>query len=359
MVTRAQTIAVALICVACIAAGCRIAPGSTSAKAVPVHAESERVPVQATAVSAVVPPPPPPPIVPEPETPPDDPLAPRFGAGPDDRTRSVGTAQNGHLLGGERLIDSDSLRVLPWTRQRGFDRGTGDLVRLIERSAAGLASQFPGSVVHVGNLSRLGGGDIPPSVSHNSGRDADVPFLCFERLGGSREAGAFVEFDGAGIAIAPAAAAGRFEFDTARNWALVRQWLSDPQVVVQWIFVSVPLRQLLLDHALRTGEPESLRSRAARVLVQPRDSSPHADHFHLRVACPPHHKPACIDGGVATAEARAAQVDALLAMYANGSPAEQRYARELLTLPAGGDVADLPPIEGPESLPTDGTAVAP
>jgi penicillin-insensitive murein endopeptidase len=354
MATRAQTITVASMCVACIAAGCR-----TPATAVAAHAGAEIVPIQANVVSAVAPPQPPTPIARDPETPPDDPLAPRFGARTDDTTRSVGTAQNGQLLGGVRLIDADSLRVLPWTRQRGFDRGTGDLVDLIERSAAGLASQFPGSVLHVGNLSRQGGGDIPPSVSHNSGRDVDVPFLCFERLGGSSEAGAFVEFDAAGIAVAPAAAAGRFEFDTARNWALVRQWLSDPQVVVQWIFIAVPLRQLLLDHALRIGEPALLRQRAARVLVQPRDSSPHADHFHLRIACPRHHRPACIDGGVATADARAAQVDALLAMYANGSPAEQRYARELLTLPAGGELADLPPIEGPESLPADASATQP
>jgi len=126
----------------------------------------------------------------------------------------------------------------------------------------------------------------------------------------------------------------------------VRHWLSDPDVVVQWIFVSIPLRNQMLDYALRQGEPQGLRRRAAQVLVQPRDSSPHADHFHLRIACPPGDRPACIDGGGVTAQARDAQIDSLLEMYHHGSPAEQRYARELLSLPPDADLAALPPIEG-------------
>ena len=44
-------------------------------------------------------------------------------------------------------------------------------------------------------------------------------------------------------------------------------------------------------------------------------------------------------------------MDALLQMYAHGSPEEQRYARELLTLPVDGSVAELPPIEGDEGKP--------
>ncbi|MSP91205.1 MAG: hypothetical protein EXR79_05315 [Myxococcales bacterium] len=285
---------------------------------------------------------------------PDEPDNPTQAGPPDapstpDASQSVGTAQNGHLNGGVRVNDTGALRVLAWTRQRGFDHGTGALVRLLQRGARTVADAFPGTVVAVGNLSRAGGGDIPPSVSHNSGRDADVPFLAFDRLGGARVPPPFTHFDAAGVADAPPYAAGLFEFDAARNWALVKHWLTDPAVVVQWVFVAVPLRQALLDHALRAGEPELLRRRAARVLVQPRDSSPHADHFHLRIACPADDRPHCVDGGIASGEARAAQVDALLAMYEHGSPAEQRYARELLTLPADGADAELPPIEGSDA----------
>ncbi len=261
-------------------------------------------------------------------------------------SQSLGTAQNGSLQGGLPLQESASLRVLPFTRQRGFFFGTGELTGLLQRAAATVADEFPGTVLRVGNLSRECGGDIPPSVSHNSGRDADVLFYAFDRMGGERQATAFIHYDSEGIADGPAAEVGRLEFDTARNWTLVRHLLSDPSVVVQWIFVAVPLRNRLLDYALRQGEPETLRQRATRVLVQPRDSSPHADHFHVRIACPGEDRPGCIDGYHATALARAAQVDALLEMYEHGTPGEQRYARELLSLPQSGQDAELPPIEG-------------
>ena len=270
----------------------------------------------------------------------------RFGHGGGGHTHSMGTAQNGTLLDGVALRESATLRILPQTRARGFYFGTAELVDLLERSAAGVAEDFPGSRLRVANLSRHGGGDIPPSVSHNSGRDADVPFFAFDRSGSDASPANFVHFDDNGLS--DAGEVGRWEFDTARNWGLVRRWLTDPSVVVQWIFVSVPLRNRLLDYALRQREPDSLRQRAMRVLVQPRDSSPHADHFHVRIACPADDRPACIDGYGQTSRAREAQVDALLEMYTHGSPAEQRYARELLTLPADGGDAELPPIEGGE-----------
>jgi penicillin-insensitive murein endopeptidase len=261
-------------------------------------------------------------------------------------SRSIGTAQNGSLQGGQPLQEGATLRVLPQTKRNGLYYGTAELVGLLQRTAATLAQDHPGTVLRVANLSRQTGGDIGPSVSHNSGRDADVMFFAVDRWGTTDEPKNFCHFDAQGVADQPPQDAGRFEFDAARNWKMVRTWLTDPDVVVQWIFVAIPLRNQLLDYALRSGEPESLRRRAARVLVQPRDSSPHADHFHLRIACPTGDRPACIDGGGHTAHARDVQVDTLMRMYHQGSPAEQRYARELLSLPPDADAAELPPIEG-------------
>ena len=281
----------------------------------------------------------------------DEPMAyvARFGLGVRGHTHSMGTAQNGYLQGALAVTESPALRILPQTRARGFYWGTAELVQLLEKSAESVAVEYPRSALHVGNLSKESGGDIAPSHSHNSGRDADVLFFAFDRNGSDAAPTNFVHFDDNGLSDSPDP--GRWEFDTARNWALVRRWLTDPQVVVQWIFVSVPLRNQLLDYALREREPQSLRDRAIHVLVQPRDSSPHADHFHIRIACPADDRPACIDGFGQTAHAREAQVDALLQMYAHGSPEEQRYARELLTLPVDGSVAELPPIEGDEGKP--------
>lgn len=277
---------------------------------------------------------------------PDDPERAAFGAAAASSSVSIGTAQNGRLDNGVSLQDGEHLRLVGHVRKNAIHYGTWELVQMIARGGADVARDHPGSVLRIGNLSRQTGGDIGPSVSHNSGRDADVLFYAIDRLGQDGQAAPFCRFDAAGVADWPTEDAGRYEFDTARNWTLVRSWLGNVDAVVQWIFVSAPLRNLLLDHALRIGEPATLRARAARVLTQPRDSSPHADHFHVRIACPASDRPACLDGGVATGMARAAQVDALLQMYHQGSPEEQRYARELLRLPEASDLGDLPPIEG-------------
>ena len=258
---------------------------------------------------------------------------------------SVGTPQTGHLEGGRNLAEAvePTLRILAATTRRGFVWGTGELIELLIDTAKAAAAAHPGSRFAVGNLSRSGGGDIPPSVSHNSGRDADLAFFLRDAAGKPARARHYVRFDDRGVATSPASLAGRLHFDTARNWTIVRQLLSHPAVVVQWIFVSAPLRNMLLDHALRIGEPKLMQARATRVLVQPRDSSPHNDHFHVRIACPPDDRPRCIDGGGRTALARQAQVDALLEMYHRGTPAERRYARDMLSLPRGGDDLLLPP----------------
>ncbi|MEL6179218.1 MAG: HEAT repeat domain-containing protein, partial [Myxococcota bacterium] len=76
-----------------------------------------------------------------------------------------------------------------------------------------------------------------------------------------------------------------FTFDVARNWALARALLTHPTIQVQWLFISNPLKEALLEHARAQQEPEQLLARAREVLWQPTDSSPHNDHFHLRVYC--------------------------------------------------------------------------
>lgn len=261
--------------------------------------------------------------------------------------QSVGTPQSGRLTDGVDLSSQPepALRVLPATERRGYTRGTAELVTLLTDTARAVTRAFPGTQLTVGNLSRPGGGDIPQSVSHNSGRDADLALFAVDREGRPLQSAHYVVFDAHGVAVAPPDLAGVARFDEARTWAAVRHLLSHPAVVVQWIFVAAPLRNMLLDHALRIDEPELLRERARRVLVQPSDSSPHVDHLHVRIACPPDDRPACVDGAGRTALARAAQVDALLRMYHHGSPAEQRYARDLLSLPFDGAELVLPPVE--------------
>jgi penicillin-insensitive murein DD-endopeptidase len=286
----------------------------------------------------------------------------------DSPSTSIGTPQEGRLAGGVRLpVEREpGLQALANTSRRDLLWGTVELVRLlVDTSRALAASAVHGdgphalgevaaetlgdAVLHVGNLGAEGGGDIVYSHSHNSGRDADVCFFARDREGKAVALARMARFDDAGVAAWPAEVAGQLHFDTARNWQVVRHLLSHPAVVVQWIFISAPLRNMLLDHALRVGEPDVLRERARRVLVQPTDSRPHDDHFHVRIACPSDDRPMCIEGAGRTALARVAQIDALLNMYHRGTPAEQRFARDMLSLPVSGqDLVLLPSGEAHE-----------
>lgn len=259
--------------------------------------------------------------------------------------QSVGTPQTGHLNGGDDLAAKPwpGLRILLLTQRRGFTAGTSEIVALLRDVATAVATAHPGSELAIGNVSRPGGGDIAQSVSHNSGRDADIAFFATDAAGRPVKIRHMHHFNDKGVA---SGGAGKpLHFDVGRNWAVVRHLLSHPAVVVQWLFVSAPLRNMMLDHALRIGEGELLRARARRVLVQPSDSASHDDHLHVRIACPPEDRPACIDGAGRTKIARDAQIDALLQMYRHGSPAEQRYARDMLSLPVDGADLALPPLE--------------
>ena len=47
----------------------------------------------------------------------------------------------------------------------------------------------------------------------------------------------------------------------------------------------MPLKIALLDHAVRTGVDPKIIDRAEKVIVRPNNSSPHANHFHIRIFC--------------------------------------------------------------------------
>ena len=144
-----------------------------------------------------------------------------------------------------------------------------------------MARTHPGSPpLGVGNLSRARGGSIAPySRSHQSGRDADLAFYRLDRRGRPVAAEDLDAFDDRGRG------PGGTTFDAVRGFTLVEALVTDPVIDVRWIFVSRPLRALLLAEGRRRGAPEAVLRRAAAVLHQPSDAPPHADHFHLRIRC--------------------------------------------------------------------------
>ena len=196
--------------------------------------------------------------------------------------RSVGSPTVGHLVGGSRIEESPYLRVAPVYAQSDDRWGLGPLVALIDRSARAVHRQFPDAKLSVGNLSRQGGGEIDRHASHESGRDADIGFYLKNHLGKPLLADHFVPFRGDGLAPSWPGAS----FDDARNWALVAAFITDPVARVSHIFVAGPLRARLLAYAEKSGAPLALRSHAAELLMQPRGSLAHDDHFHVRISCP-------------------------------------------------------------------------
>ncbi len=233
------------------------------------------------------------PAVPAPEFParrvaerPDPPPPPPYHPYLDDTERegsvSLGTVTEGRLLRGARLpAPADHLAVLPRQRARYLRHGTDELVAALTRAARRVARQYPGAVLFLGNAAAPEGGDIPWSVSHNSGRDVDLSFYVLDAAGRPAVPPDLLLFDAGGWAF-DATTAWRIDFE--RTWALVAALLTDPAARVQFVFVYRPLARRLLEEGKRQGASAELLERASKVLIQP-GRSPHNDHLHLRVHC--------------------------------------------------------------------------
>jgi penicillin-insensitive murein endopeptidase len=199
---------------------------------------------------------------------------------------SVGFPNQGVLTDASRLADTGEGFI---RAKRGEDTrwGTPLLVSAIERAAGMVRGEHPGLFpLVVGDLSARHGGKHPLHGSHRTGRDADILFYVVDGQGRSVRGRGFYAFDERGVSKdATDELSELVYFDTARNWALVRALLSDPEAPVQWIFCAAPIKQRLLEYGAQHEPDRSLLLRAAYVLHQPSYGNPHADHFHVRLAC--------------------------------------------------------------------------
>ena len=181
-------------------------------------------------------------------------------------------------------LDSPHHTIIARARPRGTRWGHPTLITLIRDASKGVAQTFEGSRLAVGNIGYKNGGDIRWSRSHNSGRDADLAFYVKDAQTGERLDAApdLLEFDDQGRSIGVES---DYLFDVERNWALVHALLSHERAQIQFLFISEPLKQMLLSHARTIEAPDEIIARASDALIQPTDALPHNDHFHLRITC--------------------------------------------------------------------------
>jgi len=265
-------------------------------------------------------------------------IGPIPGPRPDDAAFSYGHNAEGMLFGGTRLPD----RGLGFVRARGDDTrwGTPVLVGALERAAAAVARDFPGTIaMKIGDLSARFGGRHPRHRSHRSGRDADLIYYVTDASGRSVAGSGTFNFIRSGFsrvteranapggddisdeggpataegaptsngteAPAPPVGGARTAragdlvfFDDARNWHFIRTLLLDPEANAQFVFCAWSIKQRLLEYATAHETSAEAIYRASFVLLQPSDGRPHSDHMHIRVACSAQDRAlGCVDRG--------------------------------------------------------------
>jgi len=262
-----------------------------------------------------------------------------------ERSVSIGTVTSGHIIGAIALpLPGRTYAVLPRQSRRHLSYGSTEMMTAIVEASEAVDEVYPGSILWIGNIGRRGGGDIPWSVSHNAGRDADLAFYTLDPHGRPVAPPDLLRHDDRGYS---RAYGGYYRFDVARNWVLVRSLVESRHVQVQFLFISNGLRDQLLAHARAIGERPEIIDAARRVLRQPGAEIPHDDHLHLRVYCSRSDVGGgCVNTGVTHPgvqlyrEARAARVTLAANMARTGDPETRVRAIDRLVLLGASDHLD-------------------
>ena len=195
---------------------------------------------------------------------------------------SEGSTSSGQLLNAVHLPAQGQYHyILGEHEGRDTHWGGGILVEAIQDASEWAERRFPGMRVGIGNLSVRSGGPLRWSRSHHSGRDADIAFRYLDETGQPVEAQGLYVVRSDLTVREPAG----WSVDVPRTWAIVEGLIVTHGGAIQWIFVSQPLKDALLEHAVSIGVSPSVVAMASVVLHQPGDSRPHDDHLHLRVYC--------------------------------------------------------------------------
>lgn len=195
-------------------------------------------------------------------------------------TFSIGDTRDGYLVHGKSVPSpSLTLRQLPVQYERGIAFATTEMIQLLVDTADVMQKKFPKTQMMLGNLGLRDGGDIPYSVSHNSGRDADIGFYLRDDKGTSVRLPDLYKINRKFKTIGADA---EYTFDLEKNATLIETLLMHPTIHVQFIFVAKHLRQALLRELIRRHGSSEIVDRFEQSV---QNQSAHDDHFHVRIYC--------------------------------------------------------------------------
>lgn len=201
---------------------------------------------------------------------------------------AIGTVTEGFLVEPAELpLEGKHHYVLEKIAPRNTRFTTDEMRGLLLCAARQVHRRHRDQLLGLGNLSRAGGGDVPWSVSHNNGRDADIAFLARTPQGKAARVDHLYHF---GRDLVAHDAPTPVVFDVAANWTLVRALITCERqkgVHIDYLFAANWLQRAMLRYARAADEPADVVARARRILHQPRRAAAHADHLHLRIGCPP------------------------------------------------------------------------
>ncbi|MCA9691023.1 MAG: penicillin-insensitive murein endopeptidase [Myxococcales bacterium] len=175
---------------------------------------------------------------------------------------------SGVLTSGVQLPDGAGYIV----KHPTLSYGTEKTIRLIQ----GAISRYRGAAsggpkVHVGDISKRGGGKFPPHKSHQHGRDVDMGYVLKGELADE------IKFR----------SANEGNLDVRRTWALIKSFLDTGEV--RYIFMDYSLQKLVYEYARAHGVGAATleelfqyprgRGRTAGII---RHSRGHKNHFHVR-----------------------------------------------------------------------------
>jgi len=202
----------------------------------------------------------------------EGPSGPRYTADVDDATLEKLWKENPAALGSLSIGFADAGRIVNavpfpdgphWTvYDRAAAWATQETIDYVAAAVTRAAETFPGTPpLRLSHLSRRDGGWMRPHHSHQSGRDADLPF----------------HYPAGRDRCRPAERC----MDLPRNWALLRALVTETDL--QFVLVDRRIQKVLRDHALSVGEDrawvDSLFLGEHRLVMHARR---HRDHFHAR-----------------------------------------------------------------------------